>query len=626
MCDRIQHRGPDSSGNWFDGNAGIALGHQRLAIVDLSQEGRQPMMSESGRYVMVYNGEIYNHLEIRKQLEASGKNFWRGHSDTESLLEAIDYWGLERALKASVGMFAIAIWDRQEKMLSLARDRIGEKPLYYGWQNGVLLFGSELKALRAHWAFESVIDQNILPLYMRHGYIPAPFCVWRNVHKLLPGTWVNFRAIDRNEEPNPKTYWSFYDAALEGQKNRFIGTDQEATDLLEATLKAAVAGQMIADVPLGAFLSGGIDSSTVVALMQAQSSHRVKTFTIGFTEAQYSEAVHAKAVANFLGTDHTEMYVSADQAQAVIPQLIEVFDEPFGDSSAIPTLLVSQLARQHVTVSLSGDGGDELFGGYGRYFNTKAMTIWNTGRSIPTFVRDLITFTLRSNIPIYLNVLIHRVADFNQIPFKKSLASKCLLMADLIESSTISDYYRTITSYWSPSPVSQLTTGLPYGLSNHQQEQLKYCVEQMMAQDTITYLPDDILVKVDRAAMAFSLESRVPMLDYRLVELAWNLPYDMKVRNGQGKWLLRQVLNRYVPNNLTDRNKMGFGVPIDQWLRGPLRNWGEELLQKNRLENNFLDMGAVQQRWNEHQRGWHNWSESLWMVLMWQSWLELNTK
>jgi len=385
----------------------------------------------------------------------------------------------------------------------------------------------------------------------------------------------------------------------------------------------AVAGQMIADVPVGAFLSGGIDSSTVVALMQAQSTKRVKTFTIGFSEEGYNEAFHARAIAEHLGTDHTELYISSDQARDVIPQLPKIYDEPFGDSSAIPTFLVSQLARQHVTVSLSGDGGDELFGGYGRYFNTKAEGLWKSCQSFPRFARSLVSRALHSKFPVYANATIHRMLEIVEKPIGKSLTARCRLIADLMQCTNHSEYYRVITSQWNPTPVIKQAAALEYGLSDQQQAELKQFVEQMMAQDSVTYLPDDILVKVDRAAMAVSLESRIPLLDHRVVELAWRMPYHHKVRDKQGKWVLRQLLHRHVPKELIDRPKMGFGVPVDQWLQGPLRDWGEEMLDRKRLrEAGFLDVKKIRDRWNEHLQGRQNWRDSLWLVLMWQAWLD----
>lgn len=625
MRDKLDHRGPDDAGYWLDPEAGIAFGHRRLSIVDLSSSGQQPMVSMSGRYVLLFNGEIYNHLELRRELETDRHIAWRSQSDTESLLAAAEVWGLERALKACVGMFAVALWDRENRTLSLARDRMGEKPLYYGWQGGNLLFGSELKALRAHYAFESEVNEDALPLYLRHGYIPAPWCVWKNIQKLLPGTWITFPAHgDLDVQPRP--YWSFYEAALQGQAAPFNRSDKEAIDALETALSAAVSGQMMADVPLGAFLSGGIDSSTVVALMQAQSSQRVKTFTIGFAESGYNEAIHAKAVASHLGTDHAELYVTAEQARGVIPNLSSIYDEPFGDSSAIPTYLVSQLARQKVTVSLSGDGGDELFGGYGRYFNSTAERIWKFGNSAPTIARNLVAGALRSKLPLYADAMLHKLTEVAGRPTVSSLAARCTLTAHLLQCRTHQEYYRTITSQWNPTPT-QPSVPLAYGLSDWQQAQIMNSVERMMAQDSVTYLPDDILMKVDRAAMAVSLESRVPLLDHRVVELAWRTPYHQKVRNGQSKWLLRQVLYRHVPRHLMDRPKMGFGVPIDHWLRGPLRDWGEDLLSTRRLEEGgFLDCKAVRRRWHEHQTGRRNWRDSVWGVLMWQAWLTENCK
>lgn len=626
MCAQLDHRGPDGAGHWLDSDAGIALGHRRLSIVDLSSSGQQPMVSASGRYVLAFNGEIYNHLELRKELELGGHAGWRGRSDTESLLIAIEVWGLERALKACVGMFALALWDREERAVSLARDRMGEKPLYYGWQSGVFLFASELKALRVHPAFESKISEDVLPLYLRHGYVPAPWCIWQNIRKLLPGSYLTFSARPGvSVEVEPRPYWSFWEAALNGQTSPFVGSDHDAIDALEEVICTAVSGQMMADVPLGAFLSGGIDSSTVVALMQAQSSERVKTFTIGFSESDYNEAVHAKAIASHLGTDHTELYVTAEQAQGVIPNLPTIYDEPFGDSSAIPTFLVSRLARQSVTVSLSGDGGDELFGGYGRYFNAKAESIWRFGNSAPLLAKNLMVGALRSKIPAYADSTLNAVTGALGRDKGKSVAARCAMVADLMRCRTHQEYYRAITSQWMPSPTLLPEAPLPYGLPDVKQAQLKHLVEQMMAQDSVTYLPDDILVKVDRAAMAVSLESRVPLLDHRVVEMAWRLPYNKKVRNGDSKWLLKEVLYRYVPRELMDRPKMGFGVPIDHWFRGPLRDWGEELLSARRLEEDgFLDPRAVRERWDQHQKGHGNWRDSLWGVLMWQAWLAEN--
>lgn len=625
MRDRLVHRGPDDAGSWLDGSSGIALAHRRLSILDVSPAGHQPMLSLCGRYVLVFNGEIYNHLEIRSKLESSGHHGWRGHADTETLLAAIQLWGLEQALKESVGMFALALWDRKDRTLSLARDRVGEKPLYYGWQNGTLLFGSELKALQAHPAFSKKINRDVLPLYLRHGYIPAPWCIWKGIRKLLPGTLLSFTGKLCNTLPDPVPYWTFNQAIARGQADPFTGSDEEAIALLEQQLVQSIAGQQLADVPLGAFLSGGIDSTTVVALMQAQQTRPVKTFTIGFREGAYNEAEYAQAVAKHLGTDHTELYLSAEQTRAVIPHLAQMYDEPFGDSSAIPTHLVAQLARQQVTVSLSGDGGDELFGGYGRYLKTEDN--WRKTQMVPHLVRKPAASILRSSTLSFGDQLFGRLDNRSTgNNFHKSLAARCEIVANLLECESHSALYRAMTSQWQQPPlISPAANNLLYGFSEADLALIPNGVERMMATDSITYLPDDILVKVDRAAMSVSLETRVPLLDHRVVELAWRLPYKLKVRGDQGKWLLRQVLYRYVPRELIDRPKMGFGVPVDAWLRGPLRVWAEDLLNEDRLiSEGFLDPQPIRQRWKQHLNGQHNWRDSLWLVLMWQAWLEEN--
>lgn len=623
MRDTLVHRGPDDAGVWLDSDAGIALAHRRLSVLDLSPAGHQPMVSASGRYVLVFNGEIYNHLDIRQQVESasSPQSGWRGHSDTETLLAAIEQCGLQRTLQQCIGMFALALWDRQERVLLLARDRLGEKPLYFGWQGKALLFGSELKALQVHPAFRSEILRDALPLYLRHGYIPAPWSIWQGIQKLPPGCLVQLSGKDFPDLPQPQSYWSLADAVAAGQVDPFSGTDVEAIDALEQQLGAAIGGQMVADVPLGAFLSGGIDSSTVVALMQAQSRRPVKTFTIGFDAAGYNEAEHAKAVARHLGTEHTELYVTASQARDVLPRLSAMYDEPFGDSSAIPTHLVSELAKQHVTVSLSGDGGDELFGGYDRYLKTE--NIWNKTRTVPSFLRGLAAAALRSPAVSVADSAMQTSATAIGRPLSKSLFAQTTLAADLMDCDEQRVFYRTMTSQWNRPPVAQRATELMYGASGTLLDSVKEPAQKMMAIDSLTYLPDDILTKVDRAAMAVSLETRVPLLDHRVVELAWRVPYKMKVRHGQGKWLLRQVLYRHVPRALLERPKMGFGVPVDEWLRGPLRDWAEDLLNQDRLKaQGFLDPKPIRARWNQHLNGHHNWRDSLWLVLMWQTWLK----
>ncbi len=626
MRDTMIHRGPDDAGLWFDAEAGIGMAHRRLSILDLSQAGHQPMKSVSGRFMLVFNGEIYNHLSIRRQLEESfsaPQAGWLGHSDTETLLSAIEYWGFEKMLKKCVGMFAIALWDRHERVLSLARDRMGEKPLYYGFQGNTFLFGSELKALQVHPAFCGKINQEVLPLYMRHGYIPAPWSIWQGIRKLIPGTFLNLNAINFCDLPDPVEYWSMHQAVVSGRNNPFEGSDKEAIDVLETQLRQSVASQMIADVPLGAFLSGGIDSSIVVALMQAQSIRPIKTFTIGFSEPRYNEAGHAKLVAQHLGTDHTELFVSSRDAMEVIPNLKNIYDEPFGDSSAIPTFLVSQLARKQVTVSLSGDGGDELFGGYGRYFNHSAEGIWRITQRLPAIATKAMRGLYQSKLLDVIDFVIQRIKVMPGNESGKSIAAKVSFMNAIAQAKTHDDFYQICISHWKESLIvlnqSAYSSALPLlGISH---EFLANPVERMMYKDIHSYLPDDILVKVDRAAMSMSLESRVPMLDHRVVELAWRMPYAMKVRNSQGKWLLREVLYRYVPRKIIDRPKMGFGVPIDYWLRDPLRDWAEDLLSESQLkEDGFFDYKLIRKRWNQHLNKQNNWRDSIWLLIMFQAW------
>lgn len=624
MGDAIRHRGPDDSGMWHDENGQIALVHQRLSIVDLSPAGHQPMISPSGRYVIAFNGEIYNHPVLRHEIEkvAPPQGGWRGHSDTETLLAGIDAWGLEATLMRAVGMFAVALWDRQANVLSLARDRVGEKPLYFGWQGQgqrrVFLFGSELGALKAHPAFAAAVDRGALALLMRHNYIPAPYTIHEGIAKLTPGTLL--RVSLGAQEPEILPYWDFLATAQAGRVKPFAGTPEQAVDALGALIKDAVGQQMMADVPLGAFLSGGIDSSTVVALMQAQSSRPVKTFTIGFHEQGYNEAVHAKAVAAHLGTDHTELYVTPEEAMAVIPRLPTLYSEPFADSSQIPTFLVSELARQHVTVSLSGDAGDELFGGYERYRMTAAM--WGKISRVPRPLRQLAASTVTA-VPISAW---DRLGSFMRMP---RIGERLHKGAPLAVSRGTDDLYRQAISHWgdpcsvvrsSTEPATILTSGDKrlHELSD---------VERMMVMDSLSYLPDDILTKVDRASMGVSLESRVPFLDHRIIEFAWRLPMSYKVRGGVTKWPLRQVLYRHVPQALIDRPKRGFAMPVHAWLRGPLRDWAEQLLSEQRLEaEGYFHPQAVRRAWTEHLTGKRNWSGRLWIVLMFQAWLERESK
>lgn len=638
MADTIVHRGPDDAGYWCDSERRIGLGHRRLSIVDLSSAGHQPMQSASGRYVIAFNGEIYNHLLLRQELEYRNglnappaqegrqKASWRGHSDTETLLACFDAWGIRATVERAIGMFAFAVWDRQDNTLTLARDRIGEKPLYYGWQgrgkHAVFLFGSELKALRAHPAFEKNINRGALSLQLRHGAIPAPYSIYEGISKLLPGCLLTLSLKQR--EPKVLAYWSGAEMAERGVASSFMDSADHATDDLEVLLKDAVRQQMMADVPLGAFLSGGVDSSTVVALMQAQSPRPVRTFSIGFHEEDYNEAEHAKAVAGYLGTDHTELYVSAEQAMAVIPRLPALYDEPFSDVSQIPTFLVSQLARQHVAVSLSGDGGDELFCGYTRYQMT--ANLWRKLAVVPLPLRKLLATGIAGVSPRSWT----RLAGFIEGLLPRSawvsnMGDKLHKGAEVLPSQSSDALYLGLVSYWhdpeaavigGQEPSTLLIGNAPAlnGLDN---------VQRMMALDMLTYLPDDLMVKMDRAAMSVSLETRAPFLDHRVIEFAWRLPQSMKLRDGKTKWILRQVLYRYVPQALTDRPKMGFGVPIDGWLRGPLREWAEALLNEQRLKREgYFNPAPIRLKWQEHLSGRRNRQYSLWNVLMFQAWLE----
>ena len=623
MASAISHRGPDDSGVWADDVAGIALAHRRLSIVDLSPAGHQPMVSAGGRYVLAFNGEIYNHLELRADLQTAVPA-WRGHSDTETLLAGIEAWGLPDTMSKSLGMFAFALWDRQTATLTLVRDRMGEKPLYYGWQGRsgarAFLFGSELKALKAHPAFTADIDRGALSLLLRHNYIPAPYSIYQGIAKLEPGCLLSVSLAQ--PEPQISKYWDAVAVARAGVAQPFSGSPAEAVDALEVLAKDAVRQQMAADVPLGAFLSGGVDSSTVVALMQAQSSRPVKTFTIGFNEEAYNEAVHAKAVARHLGTDHTELYVTPAQAMDVIPLLPTLYCEPFADSSQIPTFLVSQLARQHVTVSLSGDAGDELFCGYSRYQMTQAL--WQKLALVPAPVRALVAKGITALSPATWDALARLVPGAGRYA---TPGDKLHKGARVLASATSDALYLGLVSHlhnpadWvigGREPPTHLT-GLRPELSGLS------AVERMMALDTISYLPDDILVKVDRAGMGASLEGRVPFLDHRLVEFAWRLPQAYKLRDGQSKWPLRQVLYRHVPRELIDRPKMGFGVPLHDWLRGPLREWADDLLDEARLQREgYFQPAPIRKIWAEHLSGRRNWMALLWNVLMFQAWLEAN--
>jgi asparagine synthase (glutamine-hydrolysing) len=628
MSDALLHRGPDDGGAWVDAAAGIALGHRRLAIVDLSPQGHQPMVSANGRYIIVFNGEIYNFLDLRRELERLGHRF-RGSSDTEVMLAAFTEWGLQQAVQQFNGMFAFALWDCQERVLHLCRDRLGEKPLYYGWMGKTLLFGSELKALKAYPHFQSEINRDALALFLRHNYIPTPYSIYQGIYKLPPATVLTWNGGETRSSPIP--YWSAKQIAESGVTHPFAGSESEAAEKLEALLQEAVKLRMVADVPLGAFLSGGIDSSTIVAMMQRVSSQPVKTFTIGFYENSYNEAAYAKAVAQHLGTDHTELYVTPEEALAVIPKLPTLYDEPFSDSSQIPTFLVSQLARGQVTVALSGDGGDELFGGYNRYF--LVSKIWQQIGWIPSTLRQFAGDALTSLSSDKWNQAFSHVDSLLPAQLQHpNPGDKIHKLAEILAMPNPDAMYRGLVSHWknpevlvigSREPPTVLTDSLSWA-------HLPSFIQRMMYLDTVSYLPDDILVKVDRASMGVALEARVPLLDHRLVEFALRLPLSMKINNSGGKWLLREILCKYVPRNLIERPKMGFGVPIDRWLRGSLRDWAEELLSSERLQQEgFFNAQPIRQKWKEHLEGdesdglrQRNWQYYLWDVLMFQAWLE----
>lgn len=606
MNNALEYRGPDGQGIWIDKQTLVGLAHRRLSIIDLSSDGRQPMVSSSQRYVISYNGEVYNFKILRTELEKLGHVF-RGSSDTEIILEAIETWGLESALSRFIGMFAFALWDTHQHKLHLVRDRLGIKPLYYGEINGVFVFASELKAIRAFSGFEQPINRDSIALLLRHGYIPAPYSIYQGVNKLQPGHILSL-SIDNDKKLayEKNIYWSAFAVAERGVNNQFIGKPEEAVEQLDQLLQESVKLRMLADVPIGAFLSGGIDSSITTALMQTHSSKPIKTFSIGFHEDSYNEAEYAKAISQHLGTDHTELYVSSDEAMAVIPKLHALYDEPFSDPSQIPTYLVSELTRKHVTVSLSGDGGDELFYGYSRYFF--AQRIWNKIGWIPPKLRVALGHIISTNL----------LCNF----------TKVRLISEVLSVTNQDDFYHRVVSAWKKpadiviganEPLTALT-----GCSR--KVQLKELSQRMMFFDLISYLPDDILVKVDRASMGVSLEARVPLIDHRIVEFAWRLPQSLKYRNRQGKWILRQVLYRYVPEELVERPKKGFGVPIDSWLRGPMRDWAEELLDEKRLYNEgYFYPKPIRKKWLEHLAGKHDWSHYLWRVLMFQAWLEQNS-
>jgi len=621
MTHAIFHRGPDDDGHWVDPEAGIHLGFRRLSILDLSEAGHQPMISHSGRFVCIFNGEIYNFQDLRNRLPT---DTFRGHSDTEILLEHIEAYGLEETLRQTAGMFALSVWDRERRELSFARDRLGEKPLYYGWSGGNLFFASELKALRRHPDFRGEIDRNVLALYLGVAYVPSPWSIYRSVYKLPAGSYLTLSGFDTPSDfdpfpdrspSSPRLYWDMKKVV---SQPRSEVSDEEAVDRLDAILRQTVAREMVSDVPLGGFLSGGIDSSAIVAVMQAVSPSPVRSFTIGFHEGGFNEAEHAKAVAQHLGTDHTEFYVTARDTLDVLPLIPTIYDEPFADPSQIPTYLVSKLARQEVTVCLSGDGGDELFGGYNRYF--MAERVWRRAGRMPQPVRRSLRHVLTSLPPGFYDRVGRAMGSRVRL-----MGDKAHKLANLMDVKSADEMYLRLVSQW-PEPSRVVKDACPEETIFQQAQgffsNLDF-TERMMATEALTYLPDDIMVKVDRASMAVSLESRAPFLHHEVAEFAWSLPFRQKVRDGKGKWILRQVLDRYVPRALIERPKMGFAVPIDAWLRGPLRDWAEPLLSRERLERDgFFEVEPIRRRWEEHVSGRRNWQYQLWCILMFQSWLD----
>jgi len=615
MVATLRHRGPDDQGVWADPSSGVGLAHRRLAIQDLSAEGHQPMHSADGRYVLIFNGEIYNFYEIKSDLERAGHIF-RGHSDTEVMLAAFCEYGIDLALERFVGMFAFALWDRQEDALYLARDRAGEKPLYYGWNRGIFLFGSELKALCAFPHFRADVDSQSLALYMRYSYIPAPHSIYQNIFKLPPGCIlkVDRAHFERLQTPEPRQYWSLWSTVEDGLTQPFEGDVLAATDRLAELLHESVAMQMVADVPIGAFLSGGIDSSVIVALMQAQSRRPIKTFSIGFEDAEYDEAPFARAVAKHLGTQHTELYLHPATLLEAIPRMPHIYDEPFADTSHIPTVLLSELARKQVTVSLSGDGGDELFGGYSLYEKTEQ--VWKNMCGIPQPVRNRLAKLLAQagtmGAELHTRILgeprfFKRLYRFSEL--LPACDDRQLYELLIAQSRNLSEWVRD-----SRIPPS-INATVPW-------DELPELRHRMMYADFVRYLPDDVLVKVDRAAMSASLETRIPLLDRRVIEFAWSLPLHLKQRFGQGKWLLRQVLHRYVPRELVERPKQGFAAPVEDWIRTQLRPWAEELLDESRLrQDGFFQERNVRRKWDDHLSGKGDWGRPLWNVLMFQGWL-----
>jgi asparagine synthase (glutamine-hydrolysing) len=623
MATALTHRGPDDGGVWVDPDGHVGFGYRRLAVIDLSQRGHQPMLSPDGRWVIIYNGEIYNFEALRRQLVSEGFMF-RGNSDTEVLLGAVQSWGLDRALEASEGMFALALWDRHLHELHLVRDRFGEKPLYYGWVGRNLAFASELKALHRLPQFSPDLDRDAIALYLRHNCIPSPYTAYRGISMVQPGQLVTFDGSVRpGSVPKPRSYWSARSAVEDARRRPMAGSIRELTDCLEEVLSQSVAARMVADVPVGAFLSGGVDSSLIVSLMQRHSDRPIRTFTIGFDDRAFDESEEAAAVASHLGTDHTPMLVSDDDAADVIPQLPEIWDEPFADISQIPVLLVSRLARTQVTVSLSGDGGDELFAGYNRHAWLERL--WRSCSFLPDPVRRF-TGSALMQVPPGVVDRLAKITEALPTRFQvRNPGSKVTKVGKVLASDGPEDAYRSLVSHWDDPASMVIGSGERNSMAGDPEQwpALSGITEQMLWLDLVGYLPDDILTKVDRAAMSTSLETRIPFLDRNVFDMAWRMPMDVKLRDGTTKWILRQVLYRYVPPTLVDRPKMGFGLPIGSWLRGPLRPWAEELLAEGRLRNQgVVDPKPVRRAWQLHVSGRRDMGHELWDILALQAWLD----
>ena len=604
MTNTISHRGPDDSGTWVDHEVGIGLGSRRLKIIDLSPAGSQPMTSTTGRYVIVFNGEVYNHLEIRRDVETQTAQSpsWKGYSDTETILTAIEYLGLDKTLHMTAGMFAFALWDRMERILYLARDRSGEKPLYYGWQDDVFIFGSELKSLAAHPAFLKELDEDALSLFLRYAYVPTPWTIYRGIKKLQPGTYAKVSVDNRKKKLHVREYWKLKDIIINTLMNPINANAENAIKEFQNIFSYVISQHMTADVSVGLFLSGGIDSSIIALLAQAQSSQPLQTFSVGFDDPKYDESGHAKSVADYLGTNHTEIFVSDKDVHDIVPKLPDIYDEPFADSSQIPTTILAKMARRHVTVALSGDGGDELFGGYRRHFQLHSL--YNVCRFVPRPMK-WIGYHLLSTVSQYKKIdIIREMLDTNRGAYINNIYSKMISHwknpEEIIHSTSIPDIFQTETETW-------------YGALEP--------ASQVMILDFLNYLPDDILVKVDRSAMHSSLETRTPFLDHQIIEFSWRLPQSMKIKHNHSKWILRQILNKYVPEKLISRPKQGFSIPLHNLLRGPLRDWGESLLSKERLEaEGLFAPEMIRHSWNELMNGDDRWSHKVWIILMFQAW------